>query len=89
MDASLQQRLVEQQRASRGAVLLQTEDEVPEVNSCDPLTELLTGGARRRRARTRAHLQGGDRTTVTPGDRDKGRSQKPLPVGDISTLVQQ
>lgn len=42
-----QQSLVEHQRASCAAVLLQTEDEVPEVNSCDPLTELLTGGGGR------------------------------------------
>lgn len=56
-DVSLQQRLVEQQRASCGAVLLQTEDEVPEVNSCDPLTELLTGRAGHGGACTWAHLQ--------------------------------
>lgn len=51
---SLQQSLVEHERASRAAVLLQTEDEVPEVHSCDSLTELLAGGGRRGRARTRA-----------------------------------
>lgn len=46
-DSLFQQRLVEHERASCGAVLLQTEDEVPEVNSCDALTELLAGGGGR------------------------------------------
>lgn len=42
--SSLQQGLVERQRPGRAAVLLQTEDEVPEVNSYDPLPELLLAG---------------------------------------------
>ena len=60
--ASLQQGLVEQQGPGRGALLLQTEDEVPEVDSCDPRTELLARGAPPRRvtgAGARGHLDGG------------------------------
>lgn len=40
----LEQSLVEQQRAGRGALLLQAEDQVPEVDPRDPLPHLPSGG---------------------------------------------
>lgn len=40
----LEQSLVEQQWAGRGTLLLQAEDQVPEVDSRDPLPHLPTGG---------------------------------------------
>lgn len=40
----LEQSLVEQQRAGRGALLLQAEDQVPEVDPRDPLPHLSSGG---------------------------------------------
>lgn len=39
-----EQSLVEQQRAGRGALLLQAEDQVPEVDPRDPLPHLSSGG---------------------------------------------
>lgn len=67
---SLEQRLVEQQGASRAGLLLQAEDEVPEVDSRDPLTQLLAGrggGGCRRGARARAGGRlGGERVQIKP-----------------------
>ncbi|KAI5089340.1 hypothetical protein C0J45_20748 [Silurus meridionalis] len=40
----LEQSLVEQQRAGRGALLLQAEDQVPEVDPRDALSHLPSGG---------------------------------------------
>lgn len=76
-DTSLQQGLVEQQRPGRGALLLQNEDEVPEVDTREPLAELLArgGGGARGGAAARAgrHLgrEGGGAESVREASKVK------------------